>query len=151
LSHAEAQANAKSIAEQLEAVRAECARYEALRKKGAITQQEHDRQASQCVTQASAEEAARARLAEAARVVEDSGIRAPFAGVLGERVVTVGDYVQPSSKVATVLVDDPLRLRLSVPEPAIPYAREGTLVTFKVLSQPGQSFSATIKYVGREV
>jgi membrane fusion protein (multidrug efflux system) len=151
LSHTEAEANAKQIADQLAAVRAECTRYEALRTKGAITQQEYDRQASQCTTQASSEEAARARLADAARVLQDSAIRAPFAGVIGERFVNVGDYVQPSSKVVTLLVDDPLRLRISVPEPAIPYAREGTQVTFKVLSLPDKQFSAVIKYVGREV
>jgi membrane fusion protein (multidrug efflux system) len=151
LSHAEAEANAKQVSDQLQAVRAECARYEALRKKGAITQQEYDRQASQCVTQASSEEAARARLAEAARVLEDAAIRAPFAGVIGERFVNVGDYVQPSSKVVTLLVDDPLRLRISVPEPAIPYATEGTEVTFKVLTMPDKEFKAKIEYVGREI
>jgi membrane fusion protein (multidrug efflux system) len=151
LSHTEAEANAKSITDQLTAVRAECARYEALRTKGAITAQEYDRQAAQCRTQSSSEEAARARLADAARVVQDAAIRAPFAGVVGERFVNVGDYVQPSSKVVTLLVDDPLRLRISVPEPAIPYAREGTTVKFKVLSVPDREFSAVIKYVGREV
>ncbi|HKP57875.1 MAG TPA: efflux RND transporter periplasmic adaptor subunit [Polyangiales bacterium] len=151
LGHAEAEANAKAITEQLESVRAECKRYAALRDKGAITQQEYDRQAVQCRTQASSEEAARARLAEAARVIQDAAIRAPFAGVIGERFISVGDYVQPNSKVVTLLVDDPLRLRLSVPEPAIPYAKEGTEVRFKVLSIPDREFTARIKYVGREV
>lgn len=151
LSHAEAEANAKSITDQLAAVRAECLRYEALRTKGAITQQEFDRQAVQCRTQASSEEAARARLADAARVIQDAAIRAPFAGVVSERFVSVGDYVQPNSKVVTLLVDDPLRLRISVPEPAIAFAHEGTVVTFKVLSAANREFSAVIKYVGREV
>jgi membrane fusion protein, multidrug efflux system len=151
LSHTEAQANAKAITDQLESVRAECKRYDALRGKGAITQQEYDKQAAQCRTQASSEEAARARLADAARVIQDAAIRAPFAGVIGERFINVGDYVQPSSKVVTLLVDDPLRLRLSIPEPAIPYAKEGTEVRFKVLSIPDREFKARIKYVGREV
>jgi len=151
LSRTEAEANAKSISNQLAAVQAECGRYEALRSKGAITQQEYDHQAAQCRTQASSEEAARTRVAEATRVVEDAAIRAPFAGVISERFVTVGDYVQASSKVVTLLVDDPLRLRISVPEPAIPYAREGTVVSFKVLSMPERAFKASIKYVGREV
>jgi RND family efflux transporter MFP subunit len=49
------------------------------------------------------------------------------------------------------LVDDPLRLRISVPEPAIPYAKESTRVTFRTLAMPDREFAATIKYVGREV
>lgn len=151
LSHAEAEATAKQTADQLAAVRQECERYQALRQKGAITQQEYDRQASQCLTQASSEAAARARVADAARVVADAAIRAPFAGVIGERFVNVGDYVQPSSKVVTLLVDDPLRLRISVPEPGIPYAKEGTVVTFRTLALGDREFTATIKYVGREI
>jgi membrane fusion protein, multidrug efflux system len=151
LTHAEAEANAKAMADQLASVQAECERYQALKEKDAIAQQAFDRQASQCLTQASAEAAARARVADAARVVQDAAIRAPFAGVIGERFVNVGDYVQPSSKVVTLLVDNPLRLRISVPEPAIPYAKEGTVVTFKTLALPDREFAATIKYVGREV
>lgn len=151
LSHAEAEATAKQTADQLTAVRQECDRYQALRQKGAITQQEYDRQASQCLTQASSEAAARARVADAARVVSDAAIRAPFAGVIGERFVNVGDYVQPSSKVVTLLVDDPLRLRISVPEPGIAFAKEGTVVSFRTLALGEREFKATIKYVGREI
>ncbi len=147
----EARANAKSIEEQLSQVRSDCARYEALLAKGAITQQEYDRQASQCRTQAASEEAARARSAEAARALHDTGIRAPFAGVIGERYVNIGDYVMPSSRVVTLLVDDPLRLKITVPEPVIGYAKEGAAVTFEVVGLPGRTFGATIKYVGREV
>jgi membrane fusion protein (multidrug efflux system) len=150
-SHAEAEANSRAITSQLAAVRAECARYENLHETGAIAQDAYERQVAQCRTQASSEEAARARLADAARVLQDAAIRAPFTGVIGERFVNVGDYVQPSSKIATLLVDDPLRLRISVPEPAIPFAREGTVVRFKVLAFPDRDFAATIKYVGREV
>jgi membrane fusion protein (multidrug efflux system) len=151
LSHTEAEANAKAIADQLTAVRQECERYQALHATGAISQQQYDRQASQCLTQASSEAAARARVAEAARVVADAAIRAPFAGVIAERFANVGDYVQPSSKVVTLLVDDPLRLRISVPEPAIPFAKEGTIVKFRTLVAPDREFPATIKYLGREV
>jgi membrane fusion protein, multidrug efflux system len=151
LTQSEARANVKSLDEQLAAVRAECARDDALLAKGAISQAEYDRQASQCRTQAASEEAARVRISEAARVVQDAAIRAPFAGVIGERYVNVGDYVIPSSKVVTLLVDDPLRLRLTVPEPAIHFAQEGVTVTFAVVGLPDRTFSAPIRYVGREV
>ena len=151
LTQTEAQANAKSITQQLAAVRADCARYESLLARGAIAQQEYERQASQCRTQEASEEAARARAAEAARVVQDTGIRAPFAGVIGERYASVGDFMQPSSRVVTLLVDNPLRLRLTVPEAAIGYAREGVAVTFQVVGVPNRAFTATIKYIGREI
>jgi RND family efflux transporter MFP subunit len=68
-----------------------------------------------------------------------------------ERFAHVGDYVRADTKVATLLVDDPLRLRLSVPEPQIPFAKEGAVVTFETAAVPNRTFSGTIRFVGREV
>ena len=93
---------------------------------GAITQQEYDKQTTSCATQSASEEAARARAAEAAQTLNDSAIRAPFAGVVGERFVSVGDYVHADTRVVTLLVDDPLRLQLTVPEPSIGFVKEGS-------------------------
>jgi membrane fusion protein, multidrug efflux system len=151
LTEAEAKANEATIAEQLAAVRTDCARNQVLLEKGAISQAEFDRTSSQCRSQASSEEAARARAAEAARALGDSSIRAPFAGVIGERFVSVGDYVRPFDKVVTLLAIDSLRLRLSVPERAIGAAHEGAVVTFETVSLPGRVYAGTIRYLGREV
>ena len=50
---------------------ADCERYVSLLAKGAITQQEYDKQTTSCQTQAASEEAARARAAEAAQTLTD--------------------------------------------------------------------------------
>jgi membrane fusion protein, multidrug efflux system len=151
LTQAEAVANAQSISETLKNLRADCERYKRLLERGAITQQEFDKQTTSCATQSASEEAARTRSAEAAQTLNDAAIRAPFAGVVGERFVSVGDYVHADTRVATLLVDDPLRLQLTVPEPSIRFVKEGTVVTFETVSRPGQSFQAAVKYLGREV
>jgi membrane fusion protein (multidrug efflux system) len=151
LSRAEAEANVTSAAEQLKNVRADCQRYQGLLAKGAITQQEYDKQTTSCQTQAASEEAARARAAEAAQTVTDSAIRAPFAGVVAERFVHVGDYVHADTRVVTLLVDDPLRLELTVPEPNIGSVHPGLLVSFQTVALPGREFQATIKYMGGEI
>jgi RND family efflux transporter MFP subunit len=151
LTQAEAIANAQSTSETLKNLRADCERYKKLLERGAITQQEYDRQTTSCATQGASEEAARARAAEAAQTLNDAAIRAPFAGVIGERFVTVGDYVKADTRVVTLLVDDPLRLQLTVPEPSIAYVKEGVAVSFQTVSRPGKTFQATVKYLGREV
>jgi RND family efflux transporter MFP subunit len=151
LTQSEAKANEAAMAEQVAAVRAECARDETLLASGAISRTEYDRTSSQCRSQASSEEAARARAAEAARALGDTSVRAPYAGVIGERFVSVGDYVRADSKVVTLLAIDPLRLRLSIPERAISAAHEGSVVTFETVSAPGQVYRGAIRYVGREV
>ena len=151
LTQAEAVANAQSITETLKNLRADCERYKKLLERGAITQQEFDKQTTSCATQGASEEAARARSAEAAQTLNDSAIRAPFAAVVGERFVSVGDYLHTDTRVATLLVDDPLRLQLTVPEPSIGFVKEGLVVSFETVGRPGQTFHATVKYLGREV
>jgi membrane fusion protein, multidrug efflux system len=151
LSRAEAEANVATATEQLKNVTADCQRYVSLLAKGAITQQEYDRQTSSCHSQASTEEAARVRAAQAVQTLSDSAIRAPFAGVIAERFVHVGDYVHADTRVVTLLVDDPLRLELTVPEPNIGSVHPGLAVSFETVAIPARVFTATVKYMGGEI
>jgi membrane fusion protein (multidrug efflux system) len=151
LSQREAKANVQSATEQLSASRKDCDRYQRLLAKGAITQQEYDRAVGQCQTQGATEEAARARAAEASQTLTDATIRAPFAGRIADRAIHIGDYVHPDTKVVTLLADDPLRIRLTVPERDIFAVKEGLPVRFETLGLPNQVFQATVKYIGGEV
>lgn len=148
---AEAQASVASAKTQLDAARAECERYDGLVARGAITKQEHDRQTASCKQQLAAVAVSQARASSASIAVGDGTIRAPFAGVVTERMVSVGDYVQPSSKVVTLVVSNPLRLQLTVPERRISDVKEGALVTFEAGALPGRIFSGTVRYLGGEV
>ena len=117
LSRAEAEANVTSAAEQLKNVRADCQRYVKPPRQG----RHHPagvRQADDELPDPGRERGGRAtsRAAEAAQTLTDSSIRAPFSGVIAERFVHVGDYVHADTRVVTLLVDDPLRLELTVPE-----------------------------------
>ena len=147
----EADANVQTLVEQLNASKKDCNRYQKLLEKGAITQQEYDRAIGQCQTQGSSELAARVRVEQAAQSLSDSTIRAPFAGKIADRAIHVGDYVMPSSKVVTLLADDPLRLRLTVPESEISSVHSGLGVRFETMGVPGREFQATVQYIGGEV
>ena len=59
---------------------------------------------------------ARARVSLARKALEDTVVRAPFAGVVGERLVSVGDYVTRGTKVVSVMRTNPLRMELTVPQ-----------------------------------
>jgi membrane fusion protein (multidrug efflux system) len=151
LSQTEANANATSATETLEGLKADCARYVNLLARGAITQQEFDNKSTSCKSQAASEEAARARAAQANQTVSDSSIRAPFSGLIAERFVHIGDYVHPDTRVVTLLVDDPLRLELTIPETNIGSVKQGTVVTFHSVAVPGRTFTAQVKYLGGEI
>jgi RND family efflux transporter MFP subunit len=91
--------------------------------------------------------AARARLALARKALADTSVRAPFAGVIGERLVSVGDYVTRGTKVAHVMRVSTLRVELTVPEQYIATVVAGRAVEFEVDAYPGRTFTGRVRYV----
>jgi RND family efflux transporter MFP subunit len=91
--------------------------------------------------------AARARVALARKALADTAVRAPFTGLVAERLVAVGDYVTPGTKVAVVVHVDPLRVRLTVPEQFVSAIKIGQPVTFEVDAFAGRTFVGKVRYV----
>ena len=147
LSASEANAQAKNAQAQASQAESDCARYEQLKKKGAITDIEYDKVAITCRTMPLTVEAAAARARLAAQNVGDGTIRAPFAGILTERYTEVGEYVRSDSRVVTLVSLDPLRLELSVPEADTAKVRQGALVEFNVAAYPDRKFTGTVRFV----
>jgi RND family efflux transporter MFP subunit len=96
-------------------------------------------------------QAARARVALANKSLADTTVRAPFAGLVAERAVSVGDYVTKGARVATVVSIDQLRVELSVPEQAIAQIKVGQPVRLTVDAYPGEQFAATVRFVSPSV
>lgn len=95
--------------------------------------------------------AARARAAVAQKALADTVVRAPFTGVVGERFVSVGDYVNRGTRVASVLRVDPLRVQLTVTEQDVAAIGVGRAVTFDVDAYPGESFTGQVRYISPAV
>jgi membrane fusion protein, multidrug efflux system len=125
----------------------DCARADWLFSKGSIANAEYDRQKTQCKAQELAANAARAQAGLASRLVSDTVIRAPFAGAIGERFVSVGEYVQPQTRVASIYVVDPIRVTVSVPEAAVGQVRAGQSLDVHVAAWPDRGFPATVVYL----
>lgn len=151
LSASEAKAQAESVRAQEAQARNECERYEKLKAKGAISDLEYDRVATQCRTLPLSAEAASARARLAAQNVGDGVIRAPFPGVVTERYVEVGQYVRQDSRVVTIVSLDPLRLELAVPEAEVARIKEGAEVAFKVAAYPERRFTGKVRFVSGAV
>jgi RND family efflux transporter MFP subunit len=92
-------------------------------------------------------EAARARVALARKAMSDTAVRAPFSGLVAERTASVGDYVTRGTPVATVVRIDPLRVELTVPEQAMSRVQVGQPVRLSVDAYPGETFTATVRFV----
>jgi membrane fusion protein, multidrug efflux system len=145
--------------------RTEYARAETLHKSQLISQSEYEQKSAQLesaerqydVAVNGAEQqyqslmAARARMNLAQKAVADTVVRAPFPGLVGERFVSVGDYVTKGTKVASVLRVDPLRIELTVPAQYVSQLAAGRSVNFTVDSYPGETFTGQVRYVSPSV
>jgi membrane fusion protein (multidrug efflux system) len=83
----------------------------------------------------------------AAKNVGDGAIRAPFAGVVTERFVEVGEYVQSSSRVVSLAQVRDLKLEFSVPEANYPDVKVGATLGFRVSAYEALVFNGTVTHV----
>lgn len=92
-------------------------------------------------------EGARARAALARKSLADTVVRAPFAGLVVERKVSIGDFVTRGTKVVTVVKVTPLRVELTVPEQSAGLIKPGEAVRLQVDAFPGRYFEGQIRFV----
>jgi RND family efflux transporter MFP subunit len=92
-------------------------------------------------------EAALARVALARKALADTTIRAPFAGLVAERLVGVGDFVGVGTRVATIVRIRPLRVALTVPEQLVSRVAVGQRVRVRVDAYPDRVFTGEVRYV----
>ena len=90
----------------------------------------------------------RVRVQVARKGLDDVVIRAPFEGLVAEKYVSVGQFLQKGARVATLVRVDPLRIELTVPEIATAAVKRARSVRFAVQAYPDQSFEGRIKYIG---
>jgi membrane fusion protein (multidrug efflux system) len=76
-----------------------------------------------------------------------STVRAPFAGVVGQRFVSVGDYVTTGTRLLTLQTVDPQRAVIEVPERYAVRLRPGQTVAFTVAAEPERIFNATVDFI----
>ena len=149
-----ADANVKLTESQNVLAQTTARRNEALLKGGLVPQTTADEARTQAETAANNVLVARASLAQAnaqlalaEKAVNDVVVVAPFAGVISERRVAVGEFVQPSTAVVTLLRIDPLRLQLTIPGVQAGAVAVGQAVTSRVDAFPGKVFEGKISAV----
>jgi RND family efflux transporter MFP subunit len=92
-------------------------------------------------------QAARARVTLARKALADTTVRAPFTGLVAQRMVSIGDYVTRGMKVAEIVRITPLRIELTVPEQFVASVAVGQPVSFSVDAFPGRLFEGKVRYV----
>jgi RND family efflux transporter MFP subunit len=94
---------------------------------------------------------AEAQLALARKNLSYANIPAPIDGYVAERTADLGEYVSPQQKVATIVRTNPLRIRIDIPEQAIPEVRVGQSVSVTTSAWPDKNFAGRVARIAPNV
>ncbi len=138
-----AQVAVRSAETALAVAQSEAERTKALVTGGALASRDLE-QAQNAVSAAEAQAAAaRARLTTVEQMIDDTSVKAPFAGVVSARPASVGDVVAPGGELFTIIDPSSMRLEALVPSDHVPQLRPGSKVQFTIRGIPGD-FTGTI-------
>lgn len=90
---------------------------------------------------------AKTRLAALRQHLDDMTIRAPFHGVVQERMVSPGEHAAPGAAVVQLVRTDPVRLVLTIPEQTVRLAQPGAQVRFSITAFPEKNFEAVVRHI----
>ncbi|MGZ5215956.1 MAG: efflux RND transporter periplasmic adaptor subunit [Caldimonas sp.] len=120
-------------------------RWEALRKKDVVSQQELDERRSAATQSEANLAAAEANVQRLRQLQGFTKVTAPFSGVITRRSVDTGDLVDSSGKVLFVLTQtDPLRVYVNVPQTYAQLVKPGQKVVVTQAELRGRSFTGEV-------
>jgi multidrug efflux pump subunit AcrA (membrane-fusion protein) len=96
-------------------------------------------------------EVALANLSLTKRNLTYTTIVAPMSGYVSDRPADVGEYISPQQKVATIVNINPLRVKIDVPEQAIPQIHQGESVSVAVSAYTDRTFSGRVARISPNV
>ena len=94
---------------------------------------------------------AESQLALARRSLSYALVFSPIDGFVAERNADLGEYVSPTAKVATIVRINPLRVRIDIPEQAIPEVSVGQSVSVTTSAWPDKNFSGRVARISPNV
>ena len=110
-----AQAQAHSAGSSQELARQTLSRTQALYKEGLVSAQELERAAAAVAAAEATRRSASAQVSQRRVQLQYYGVRAPFAGTVGDVLVKVGDFVSPTTPLTTIAQADVLEVSVAVP------------------------------------
>lgn len=115
-------------------------RYQTLVQSRAVSQQEYDQAIATL-------EANRATVTLTREQLQDATIEAPFAGIMGERLVSIGQFITKGTSLSFLVNGDPMLIEFHVPERFLGKLRIGQSMEVRVAAYPGQLFIGEIYFI----
>jgi membrane fusion protein, multidrug efflux system len=92
-------------------------------------------------------EGAKAQVEQIEKELENTKMKAPFDGIVDDRRVDVGDYMQPGAVCAVVIDQDPFLVVGQVSERDVASVKQGERATAKLIT--GEEVSGSVRFVSR--
>ena len=132
----------------LEQARANHQRAAALLKQQVVSKESFESATRELRVAEANRDAAAKQLALAEKHVNDTIVRSPITGFVAARHVSVGQYVSAYTPVVELVVVNPLKLRVDLPERFVGAVRPGLPVSVAVEAFPGEQFAGVVTRVG---
>jgi RND family efflux transporter MFP subunit len=140
----QAQAAREQTASSLALAKSTLERWEGLRKKDVVSQQDLDERRSSVAQSQANLDAAQANVQRLRQLEEFKRVVAPFAGVITRRNVDVGDLIDSSRVLFNLSQTDPLRVYVSVPQAYSQLVKTGQEVVVTQGELRGQKFMGQV-------
>lgn len=111
---------------------------------GAIAQQEFDQAKSDSDVKKAEADFIKAQLAETV-------IPAAFDGVMGERKVSIGQFVEQGTTLTYLISQDPIKAEFRIPERYLGQLKEGQAVQMTVAAYPEEIFEGNVYFIDPQV
>ena len=122
------QANRQLTRQQLE-------RAKRLNKSSSISREELDQRQTQLDADNASIEEQQALLESASQAVDNCVLKAPFSGIVIEKMSSVGSYAQPGSPVVKLLKQDAIEVELEIPPQQVPHLKRASQLSFEINQQ----------------
>jgi membrane fusion protein (multidrug efflux system) len=119
-------------------------RYQSLIESQAISKQEFDQ--SQATL-----EAAKASADLVKAELKDATIEAPFDGVIGERLVSIGQFITKGSSITFLINQDPMKAEFRIPEKYLGQLKEKQNIEISIAAYPDEIFKGEVYFIDPQI
>ena len=131
----------------LEKAKIDLGRTQELQKSSAVTKSQLELAELQVKSAEATLKAAQSGESLAKRQLTDATVKAPFAGVVAMRYVNQGELLSPGAKVATIVDDSKMKLKINIGELDVPLVRIGDKVKVTVDAEGGKEIAGVISTI----
>lgn len=119
-------------------------RYQSLIESQAISKQEFDQAQANLEAAKASADLVRAQLKEAT-------IEAPFAGVMGERLISNGQFISMGTSLTYLISQNPMKAEFNIPEKYLSQLKEKQAIEITVAAYPKEVFKGQVYFIDPQI